>query len=367
MSVDDRIQNAVERRIVENPGDTDLLIYDNFGTIPAFKFIFNSSFWGTGFDFTGVGSKLSGGLLTFAATLISRRHVLSAEHTSITTGDVLYFIGSNGGYYSTTIINTESFGEDHEIGELDSDVPTNLIHYKVLPADFDEHLTYDATDFAGVSAPTVPTGLSGKPVVYLDRERKAKIGCHRIITDGAGLPPLVGTIIKYGTKYVDRQDYWELQIAGDSGSPHFCYIDGELVLLGCTFGVQTYNWISNQDIIDGINAAMLTVDSDGTGYQLTEYEFSETAPPPEFFPTQKHRMAVVGVGRPWIRSKFPDSSKDYAWRATTGLTYGQNRTLAADPGFIFTMPDNKPHFSVIENFPLFEMPINKPHFDVIEE
>lgn len=43
--------------------------------------------------------------------------------------------------------------------------------------------------------------------------------------------------------------------------------------------------------------------------------------------TQEKRMNVVGVGRPWLRSKLP-GAKDQAWRVASGNAYGGN-TIAA--------------------------------------
>ena len=57
--------------------------------------------------------------------------------------------------------------------------------------------------------------------------------------------------------------------------------------------------------------------------------------------TREKRANVLGVARPWIRSKEPDASKDEAWRASSANSYGGNLlsptialsfgTLAASP------------------------------------
>lgn len=39
--------------------------------------------------------------------------------------------------------------------------------------------------------------------------------------------------------------------------------------------------------------------------------------------TQEKRMAAVGVGRPYLRTKLP-AAVDVEWRASTGLSYGAN-------------------------------------------
>ncbi len=43
--------------------------------------------------------------------------------------------------------------------------------------------------------------------------------------------------------------------------------------------------------------------------------------------TQAKRMNAVGVGRPWLRSKFP-GVKDQAWRVASGNAYGGNEIAA---------------------------------------
>ncbi len=45
--------------------------------------------------------------------------------------------------------------------------------------------------------------------------------------------------------------------------------------------------------------------------------------------TKEKRASVIGVGRPWMRDKFPIATPDEQWRATSGLTYGGN---ALTPG-----------------------------------
>ncbi len=47
--------------------------------------------------------------------------------------------------------------------------------------------------------------------------------------------------------------------------------------------------------------------------------------------TKEKRASIIGVGRPWIRDKFPVSGKDAEWRASSGNTYGGNAFSAAVP------------------------------------
>ncbi len=42
------------------------------------------------------------------------------------------------------------------------------------------------------------------------------------------------------------------------------------------------------------------------------------------FSTRELRANVVGVGRPWMRDKYPVAAKDEEWRIASGLAYGAN-------------------------------------------
>ena len=40
--------------------------------------------------------------------------------------------------------------------------------------------------------------------------------------------------------------------------------------------------------------------------------------------TKEKRANVLGVGRPWMRDKFPVASPDEQWRIASGNAYGGN-------------------------------------------
>jgi len=45
--------------------------------------------------------------------------------------------------------------------------------------------------------------------------------------------------------------------------------------------------------------------------------------------SKEKRAAVLGVGRPWMRDKFPVATPDEEWRISSGNAYGGN---ALSPG-----------------------------------
>ncbi len=116
--------------------------------------------------------------------------------------------------------------------------------------------------------------------------------------------------------------------------------------------------------------------------------------------TQEKRMSATGVGRPWMRSKFPGAN-DQAWRIASGNAYGGNAigvaeadtkyrgplswdergglgwaqrgaiewqaTVPNQPGLEFTMPENRMHYSMSINRMHHTMPENRMHHTVPEE
>lgn len=49
--------------------------------------------------------------------------------------------------------------------------------------------------------------------------------------------------------------------------------------------------------------------------------------------TKEKRAAVLGVGRPWMRDKFPVATPDEEWRISSGNAYGGNALSPAGGGF----------------------------------
>ncbi len=48
--------------------------------------------------------------------------------------------------------------------------------------------------------------------------------------------------------------------------------------------------------------------------------------------SKEKRAAVIGVGRPWMRDKFPVATPDEEWRISSGLAYGGNALSPAAGG-----------------------------------
>lgn len=44
--------------------------------------------------------------------------------------------------------------------------------------------------------------------------------------------------------------------------------------------------------------------------------------------SKEKRVNVIGVGRPWLRDKFPVATPDEQWRASSANSYGGNALSA---------------------------------------
>ena len=49
------------------------------------------------------------------------------------------------------------------------------------------------------------------------------------------------------------------------------------------------------------------------------------------------RAAIPGIGRPFLRGKNISGAKDFAWRCSTGLSYGGNLFAPTTGAFVLTL------------------------------
>lgn len=282
-TIDNRIQREITKRVVGVPtGDylgwvTDFYtLVPSGATWPTAAFAWNPDCWLHGVDFTGVGWWQQNDTGRWAPlALISPRHVLFAKHNSPTSTQTIRFIRPDGTTYTATLASLGDAYEDLSVGYLDADVPDDVIPFAILPDDYDDYLTYDVTNMAGIDPiQGTPDGMYGQPVVFFDEAGEVKIGRYaKLYTVNTYQ---MGSVVACDTKYALREPYFDRQVGGDSGSPFFIVVDGKLVFLGPTYGVTYYNVCHSAAAIAAINSKMddLTGES---GYQLTIADLSADA------------------------------------------------------------------------------------------
>ena len=216
-SIDDRL-------VGKNPGEA-LPIYANYETVTSpYDLIPNTNCWAYGVDFSCCSMWNS---ITwngtphrwYAATAISPRHVIMANHFITPVNSTYYFRGTDGNIYHRVLtqkrtISTGNLNTDIQIGLLDSDLPPEVVPAKLLPSDFERHIN---------------TGR-GLPVITLNQHESA------YVMELAAMPTCrlgnrVSTVSCLESHFLVRESFYRPVVTGDSSSPRFLLVGNQLVLL----------------------------------------------------------------------------------------------------------------------------------------
>lgn len=201
--------------------------------------------------------------------LISPRHVLFATHYAPASGSTIRFVATDGTVHTRTISSTSALADiallypDLTVALLDSDAPGAISFAKVLGSDAQAKLP---TSWAGVPLPAIVADQEEKLTVrnwvsYAWAKGSTDAQCG--FMEPAAQPYSQNTIL--------RQPFYEGMVSGDSGSPAFIFINGNLVLLTVISTGGPGTGTSITPFIGDINAAMTAL---GGGYQLTTVDLS---------------------------------------------------------------------------------------------
>jgi hypothetical protein len=219
----------------------------------------NNNCWAKSLDLTGYCACIVplGGV--GGGTLITKKHVLLANHVPYSQSPfMIFFINNNNVSLVYNVMKTKRVANtDILIGELDREVDDSLKVYKVLPTNY---LDYFGKDI-------------NFPLLYSDQERKALIGENGLINKTFGT---TNTLINI-SKDPNRAQYFEPLIGGDSGNIVSTVINNEIVVIGAWYmtmgsmaGLATNIPSYMKEVNDTI--ASLTV-----GYKVTEADLSAFA------------------------------------------------------------------------------------------
>lgn len=223
-----------------------------YSTLSNPTFVRNTGCFGSSLDLTGVSAWNSLDGYKRAGTAIARDIILIANHFRMATGTVVKFVTSDNTVVSRTIVGGARIGstqqDDLYIHRLDSDLPSSICHYKVLPADTMDHL------------PSVSYQLYGCPALCVDQQKKLTVAALRCMGTMAGFWAPVNPT---------RLSFYEEPVSGDSGCSSFLLINGSLCVVTVWFGVNAGTAVSNN--IDAINSAMTAL---GSEHQLDVVDLS---------------------------------------------------------------------------------------------
>lgn len=190
-------------------------------------------------------------------TLITKKHVLLANHVPYSQSPfMIFFVNNNNVSLVYNVMKTRRVANtDILIGELDREVDSSLKVYSVLPANYAKYFGKD-TNF---------------PVLYSDQERKALIAEYSLISNNYGSANTVLNI----SKDPNRAQYFEPLIGGDSGNIVSTIINNEVVVIGAwymTFGSSAGLATNIPSYISEVNNTIASLSS---GYKLNEVNLSE--------------------------------------------------------------------------------------------
>ncbi len=193
----------------------------------TFSWVRNPASWVRVFNWTGVAAGINGLGGVGGGTLITRRHVLFANHVPYKTLPQpfdIFFVNKDSRtftYKVTAIQQVE--GTDIAIGTLDRDADAGLNVYRVLP---DNWLQYIANKTESFSVMGV-TGTRSQlilPVLYTGQDKKVSTGDVTSVDAGTATVSVPAFEI--------ARSFGEPVRGGDSGNPIFAMLGDELVLLG---------------------------------------------------------------------------------------------------------------------------------------
>jgi len=217
----------------------------------------NTNCWAKSLDLTGYAAAVVplGGV--GGGTLITKKHVLLANHVPYSTSPfMIFFINNKDVSLVYNVMKTKRVANtDILIGELDREVDASLKVYNVLPANYLKYFDANKINF---------------PILYSDQERKALIGENGLLNTTYGSN---NTLINI-SKDNNRAQYFEALIGGDSGNIVSTIINNEVVLIGgwyMTLGAMAGLATNIPSYINEVNN---TISSLSSGYKINEVDLS---------------------------------------------------------------------------------------------
>jgi hypothetical protein len=217
----------------------------------------NNNCWAKSLDLSGYAAAVVplGGV--GGGTLITKKHVLLANHVPYSQSPfMIFFINNNNVSLVYNVMKTKRVANtDILIGELDKEVDSSLKVYNVLPANYLKYFG-DVTNF---------------PLLYSDQERKALIGENGLLNTTYGS---TNTLINV-SKDVNRSQYFEALIGGDSGNIVSTIINNEIVVIGAwymTFGTMAGLATNIPNYINEINDVIVSFGS--SNYKVNTADLS---------------------------------------------------------------------------------------------
>lgn len=238
------------------PG-ADRRLFSGF-TQSTFSWTRNPASWVRTFNWTGYAAGINGLGGVGGGTLITRKHVLFANHVPYPARPFdIFFVNADSRTFTYKVVNVQQVGDtDIAIGTLDRDADASLCVYKVLPDNWADYAKAKVSSFSamGATGTEVSTAL---PVLYANQDRK--VSTADLINVRLGVADLGIPAFEVARSFGDPIR------GGDSGNPIFVPVGNELVLLGGFWKlgsgiVASFPWIiTYRGAIENITSQKLQV------------------------------------------------------------------------------------------------------------
>jgi hypothetical protein len=198
----------------------------------------NPASWVRSFDWTGYAAGIWGLGGVGGGTLITRRHVLFAQHVPYPARPFeIYFVTADSRTIPYQVTNIQQVGDtDIAIGTLDRDADASLCVYKVLPDNWTQYAKAQSSSFnvMGVTGTEISAVL---PVLYSNQDRK--VSTADLTHVRVGIADVSIPAFEVARAFGDQIR------GGDSGNPIFVPVGNELVLLGAFYRLGSANVIAS--------------------------------------------------------------------------------------------------------------------------
>ena len=202
----------------------DRRLFSGF-TQATLSWIRNPASWVRVFNWTGYAAGINGLGGVGGGTLITRRHVLFANHVPYPARPFdIFFVNADSRTFQYKVVNLQQVGgTDISIGTLDRDADASLNVYRVLPDNWTQYIANKTESFNTMGV--IGTNQSFVlPVLYSGQDRK--------VATGDVVNVRLGTATVNVPSFEVARAFGEAVRVGDSGNPIFVQVGDELVLLG---------------------------------------------------------------------------------------------------------------------------------------
>ena len=267
-------------------------IYSTFNQIDNI-FVKNSGFWGSELDFSGVSvNKIGSGGVT-GVVMVTPRHAIGAAHYAPPVnpnggpivGDKIYFCDANNNTIERTVVATNNLALDSRIVKFDSDVPSSVKKYKLLPSNWKSYLPIDVAATPLTLGTIMYRAAKYVPIVAMSHyrwdadwplqrsnryayvyESEIRWNISNNISTKASLNGIPSNQGFFGGQFNDYNGEPSGFQGGDSGLPCFYIINGELIFSMKHFSPAIGGFLS--DALTEIQNSINSLGSEGHSLQF---------------------------------------------------------------------------------------------------